>query len=327
MPTDNVLEQPSQQEAQRAARAMVLLLFAETPVHPGAASGKAALDLPLQRSVQTEWPIINDATLRGGLRRYVETRDPADKDACEKQANSLFGDPNNPGRLSTPDAEVLLFPVASAKGMTAWITCKTALEYFARKLCLFRTFLSKAKGAKSEGAQVDELISAVKDLKDGTFATTESKLTWNGRTIILESDSFTEEPETPPVGAEGAPQRPADKIAQWFAGVLPATQYWTDRLKTHFVIVPEGAFTHYVLRKTDIRTRVKIAEGRVDQGPWTEENIPIDTLLYTIVSTVESNGDAVGEFGKVMENQPVLQFGGDQNLGRGMLRVGRLGGN
>jgi len=84
--------------------ASVLFFFAESPVHAGAGGGEAALDLPVQRSVQTGWPILNDGTVRGGLRRLAG----ANQD--EWFGTEMVDNPRA-GKFSTPDAEMLLFPV------------------------------------------------------------------------------------------------------------------------------------------------------------------------------------------------------------------------
>src|SRR5438876_185553 len=118
-------------QSNSTALASVLFLFAETPVHAGAAAGQAALDLPIQRSVQTRWPILNDGTVRGGFRRLVP------KELAKQYFGTEETEAPHPGRFATPDAELLLFPLASARGITAWITCLMALRHFQRRVSMF----------------------------------------------------------------------------------------------------------------------------------------------------------------------------------------------
>src|SRR5437867_1305887 len=92
-------------------KASLVFLWAETPVHPGTGSEQAEIDLPIQRSIHTRWAAINDSTLRGGCRRLASTEEKADEWFGTEQGLNA-----HPGRISTPDAEILLFPVASAKG-------------------------------------------------------------------------------------------------------------------------------------------------------------------------------------------------------------------
>lgn len=299
-----------------AEQAAVLFLTAETPVHAGSGNVQAALDLPIQRSVQTGWPIINDSTLRGALRRYAEGLTNANKD----KVAAWFGaePPANPsaGALSSPDAEILLFPVTAVRGMTAWVTATEALEYFARKVALFKSRLSAE--AQQKLKDLLEALDKTPTPSEGeALVTTDSAVAWEKQSkVVLETDTYR-------LGTERV-----DKLAGWFAdNACPHSRYWADRIRTRFVILPEHAFRHYTLRKTDIRTRVKLEKNVVKTGPWTEENLPVDTVLYTVLAEPEGNGSLLKEFLEAIkiEDKPALQLGGDQNLGRGFVRLRRLG--
>jgi CRISPR-associated protein Cmr4 len=317
-----------------AVRAEVLFLFAESPVHAGAGSVRAAVDLPIQRSVHTGWPVLNDSTVRGGVRAWVAGLRGEDK------ANEWFGiegpHVENPhaGRLSTADAELLLFPVAAPKGMTAWITCLAALRYFERKLALLEDLLTPQ--AAGRAAELRQALEPFPPDVAGNSAcvTTDSALAWpvpgGAAKVVLESDSFT-------VAAPAA-----DELARWFSqNAVPFGEYWRERLLDRFAVLPDEAFRHYVLRKTEIRTRIRIDEGRVAEGAlWKEENLPMDSLLYTLVTAIgdygagdeagtrRARGEVLAAFVAEMNlaARPVFQLGGDQNLGRGFLRLSRLGG-
>jgi CRISPR-associated protein Cmr4 len=309
--------------------ASVLFLMAETPVHAGAGSQEAALDLPIQRSVQTKWPIIADGTLRGGLRSRVRVavndekakelfghEEKASTDADTAKSDSLA----HAGFFSTPDAEILLFPVASARGMTAWVTCPAAIEYFKRKLDIFQPRLSP-EAQQAVAALGVAAAGALGLTGDTALVTRESEIAWAGapRKLILETDSHV-------VGDTAV-----DDLAGWFADhAIPLGDYWRKRVRSHFAVVSDEAFQHYTARKTDIRTRIRVSNGRVEGGGlWTEENLPVDTLLYTALC-VSGTGkpEHLQELDQIvgLGARTVIQLGGDQNLGRGVLRVGKLGG-
>jgi CRISPR-associated protein Cmr4 len=307
-----------------AERAAVLFLTAETPVHAGSGNVQAALDLPIQRSVQTGWPIINDSTLRGAWRGEAEDRardaNGEIPDPMKGKITAWFGseDTATPkaGGIASPDAEILLFPVTSVRGITAWVTCREALEYFARKLELFRSLLSSAAQGKLTGLRT-ALDSTPAPGRLEALVTTGSEVAWEQQgKVVLEVDSY----------ALGATR--VDALAQWFAdNACPHSDYWANRIKSHFVVLPEHAFTHYTKHKTDVRTRVKLEHSTVKHGPWTEENLPVDTVLYTVLAEPEGSGELLQDFLehiKVTE-KPALQLGGDQNLGRGFVRLRRLG--
>lgn len=322
-------------------KASVVFLFAETPVHAGAGGTEAAIDLPVQRSVQTGWPILNDSTVRGGFRR-----------ACGDKADEWFGteegDDRHPGWLTTPDAELLWFPVAAAKGLVGYVTCVPAIQYFVRKVELFKDQLENgAQKALKElktwltqagdgPAKLKAWVPDAGSLPEGQSAGEE--LLWvrgQGQNVrkyvILESDSF-----------EVEEREKASRLAEWMATyALPLDNFWASWLKKRLVVLHHEGFSHYVKTKTDIRTRVRIVKGRAaDTGLWTEENLPPDSLLYTVVAaynwTLGSPTKQPGKAGRILEDMrkkvgldsvgTVIQLGGDQNLGRGLLRLRELRG-
>jgi CRISPR/Cas system CMR subunit Cmr4 (Cas7 group RAMP superfamily) len=137
--------------------------------------------------------------------------------------------------------------------------------------------------------------------------------------IVIESDCFT-------VRNDGK----CNDMASWFADqCLPtADPFWKTMLWKNLVILNDLAFKHYALRSTEIRTRMKIENGvAAASGPWNEENLPVDTLLFTVLSEVASqdNGGAaaLAAFLRHVEDRHrnICQLGGEQTLGRGLLRL------
>jgi CRISPR-associated protein Cmr4 len=315
---ETMSQQPTTGAAERAA---VLFLTAETPVHAGSGNVEAALDLPIQRSAQTSWPIITDSTLRGAFRRQAEwLADLPDSEVNRELVAKWFGTepPEDPkaGALSSLDAEILLFPVAAARGVNAWVTCKEALEYFVRKLALFDRRLSEQARQKLRELQ-EQLGDTRAPGPREALVPEASALTWNqANAVVLETDAYT----VGDIRVTG--------LARWFAdNAWPHKGYWAERLAQRFVILHEHAFRHYTLRKTDVRTRVKLEAGVVQTGPWTEENLPVDTVLYTVLAEPEGNGSLLKEFLDAIkiQDEPALQLGGDQSLGRGFVKLRLLG--
>ncbi len=329
--------------------ASVVFLLAETPVHAGAGGAEAAIDLPIQRSAQTGWPILNDSTVRGGLRRTCK-----DKKQADEWFGTEEGDDRHPGWITTPDAELLLFPVAAAKGLVAYVTCLPAIQYFLRKVKMFEHAIANEAAKQA----LKSLETWAKGAGSGPSASSRAwvanapEVTWQKnqqRFIVLEPDSFE-------VEGDGK----AEGLAEWIVtNALPcqsesssmsastgsgggssSCSYWQTWVKPRVVVLHPEAFDHYVRTKTDIRTRVRISEGRAaDTGLWTEENLPPDTVLYTVLTgynwTLGSRDEKPGEAKRILgemrthvglaTKRPVIQLGGDQNLGRGLLRLRELG--
>lgn len=101
--------------------------------------------------------------------------------------------------------------------------------------------------------------------------------------------------------------------------------YFSEQIREKTTIVPEDAFRDFVRFSTQIETHVKIGKnGTVEEtGPWDEELIPAETLMYCLVGfqgTDQQPGkDALETFTRDVTNKlRHLQIGGDATLGRGI---------
>lgn len=101
--------------------------------------------------------------------------------------------------------------------------------------------------------------------------------------------------------------------------------YFSKQIQEKTTIVPEDAFRDFVRFSTQIETHVKIGKnGTVEEtGPWDEELIPAETLMYCLVGfqgTDQQPGkDALETFTRDVTNKlHHLQIGGDATLGRGI---------
>ncbi|MCS7202817.1 MAG: type III-B CRISPR module RAMP protein Cmr4, partial [Dictyoglomus sp.] len=80
------------------------------------------------------------------------------------------------------------------------------------------------------------------------------------------------------------------KLAEWLSdNIFPndsSYQFWRDKLKKDLVILSDDDFKHFVKSSTEVITRTKIDDvtGTVQSGAlWTEEYLPQDTIMYSIV--------------------------------------------
>ena len=105
----------------------LLYLFTRTPLHVGAGASVGAIDQPIIRERHTGHPIIPGSSIKGVL------RDACRNDDLKAKEESIFGKQDDAGKLAFGEAKVLAFPVRSAKGSFAFITCPLALERFRRE--------------------------------------------------------------------------------------------------------------------------------------------------------------------------------------------------
>ncbi len=291
-----------------------LYLYTETPLHAGAGSGLSSIDLPIQRERTTQYPMIQGSGIKGKLRAALE----GDRDSLTQERQELidvvFGPPStngtgseHAGALIAGDARLLLFPVRSLNGVFAYTTSYDVLSRFKRDVEL------------AQAAKFEWNIPQAGD--DKVLLTTNSKVHYNN-TIVLEDFSFDTQAD-----------KQVDVIANWIANhALPnlGTDYWPDKVRTSLAILPDDVFRDFALYATEVITRVRIDRSKktVERGAlWTEEHLPTDTLLYVQLYATKARKKAsqiteqqVLAQIKSLNNMP-LQLGGDETVGRGLVRV------
>lgn len=314
-------------------KAAMLFLYCETPVHAGSGSSLSIVDLPIQRERITNLPIVQASSLKGVLRAEVERILKQRNDSqADQKVKVLFGPETqqaseHAGCVSPHDARILLFPVRSLVGVFAWTTCPLVLERFKRE-------------ASAAGLQVDWTVPQSPTKSNQAFVASDTEITVDS-TVVLEEFAFN-----------ATPRQEAKTIAEWLSkNALPQSseyQQWREWLPKRFVILPDDAFRDFTQMATEVITRIRIDQKKktVAEGAlWTEEHLPSETLLYApifvskplgektkIPDELKENGEPSAQ--KVMEllrdlitpkdNQPYLdrlQIGGDETVGRGIVKV------
>lgn len=96
-----------------------------TSAHVGSGSTLGIVDLPIQREVHTDFPVIPSSAIKGVLRANFEKQN-------KTEADILFGSQDQEGDIVFTDAKIILFPVKSLKGVFVWITSPLVLSRFER---------------------------------------------------------------------------------------------------------------------------------------------------------------------------------------------------
>jgi len=132
-------------------KSKLLYLFTRTPLHVGAGASVGAIDQPIQRERHTGFPIIPGSSIKGVLADGLDflARDEHGKILKDDSRNTskrtekgaqLFGpgaskvegDNGQAGAISFGEAQLLAFPVRSAKGCFAWLTSPLAIKRWSR---------------------------------------------------------------------------------------------------------------------------------------------------------------------------------------------------
>ena len=303
----------------------MLYLYVETPLHAGVGSGLSSIDLPIQHERTTQYPMVQGSGIKGRLRSAAFAATEGEKPTWIKDEVTIVFGPENgsdhAGALIAGDARILLFPIRALNGVFAYTTSYDVLNRFMRDM-------NRGGGSLKWNIQGEK----PEDSKHVALVTKTSRVTANN-TLVLEEFSF--DAETKPV---------VDDIAKWIAEkALPQTEeykYWRDKIKNSLVILPEDDFRDFVLNATEIITRISInRETKTAAGTalWTEEHLPTDTLLYvpiyaTHARKMKKDGDKdvpamlaseILEKARSLEvsQRGYLQLGGDETVGRGMVRM------
>lgn len=321
-----------------------LFFRTETPLHAGSGSDLGHIDLPIQREKHTDLPNIQSSGLKGAFRQNIEDnvtavedkigvhlvfgydKDIHDKNAQDKIENQkvkdFFRNPEDndfSGSLAFTDARLLLFPIKSFRGVYALATCPLIINRFVKEM----NFVCNTSPAISS--------FDFKNLGDNIAVANKIFLEMNGK-VILEEYAFDIETEQ---NTEIA------KLVNELNTLIgcDANSDITNRL----VILPNDVFRDFTRLSTEVITRTKIdnATGTVQNGAlFTEEYLPAESYLYTIVATSNVFQTKVGKE-KREEKHPnlnlstdkevmtffkdkskdVMQIGGSSTLGKGIVKL------
>ncbi len=272
-----------------------------TPLHIGVGSGIGHIDLPIYREVPTNFPLIPASSLKGVLRqkwlentlektglsslndydKKVENGD--DDNSYVKKSMEIFGSQNKEGSLIVSDSRILFFPVKSAKGIFAYITCPFVLKRF----------------SKDTGINVGEIEDIIENHK--AIVLNDEKLVYKNKDLlILEDFSFKVE------------RKNNNEIWNIAKNI--------DIDRKRIVIVSDDIFGSMVESYTEIQTHTKIdlEKGVVSENAlWVEEYVPPETVFYTILDL-----PVIPEFKNFVETTiKTLRIGGNTTTGKGLVEV------
>lgn len=317
------------------APAALMLLRAQTELHPGGGAPYGTIDRAVQREVQTTWPMIAfsgaKGTLREQYREYLLKHKPklANRREADKDEDlvAIFGkaEADGAGALMPIDLYLLAYPVASGRGVFAWVTCAGVVERLRRALRL--AGLPKA-------AQPPALAAGLNRNKRNDMA----RVTTHSEDIVM--------PEFTPGTSRRVRLRdiecelddsavlraPLDKLADWIADNVPEFNpaanppYDLFDPRARFVQVSDNIFTFltrygtnvvaHIALDTDTRT---VARGAL----FTQELLPAESIFWgTLLNPARTRAacDVIGELKKALSHG-WMQIGADAGTGKGLTWV------
>ena len=302
-------------------------IIVKTPLHAGSETELGIVDMPIQRERHTSFPKIEASGVKGCLRDIFENKmkngEIANSSNKDNTISLSFGSEQGDGHagaLGFTDARILLFHIKSMKGVFAWITCPMVLERFKAdlELCKNTNGISKDSLFFDE-IPLDDLLNS-KDNKNKCIIANKEYLEIN-ENIILEEYAFE------------IHEKNIKKIAEFISNVIDISE-----INNKLVILSNNDFRDFVNHSTEVITRIKIKPetGTVEPGAlFTEEYLPAETVMYSLVLTTPIFNKEKGRFAKTNsqseeeilmdffeKNVPdVIQIGGNATIGKGIAKV------
>lgn len=284
-------------------------------MHLGTGASTGGIDLPLAREVGTGWPLIPGSGIKGVLRNELVTEHTDWLFGSKRDATS----DRDQGALMFSDLRLLCLPVRSYAGGWAWVTSPAALQAYAReaKWCqpgdAARAALPVALPAEpASDASVEATV-------DGPLAVSQAIFLHDIRLRVT------------------ADEASKASVLSWATHLADRVFAANDRASERtlflqrFVLVSEAVFAYLATVAMDVRTRVRleVRKAVATSGPWVEESLPVETLLWGSVAAdaikksdnvPHSAAEAISAFSKLVGAERRLQIGGKATVGRGVAR-------
>lgn len=285
---NNSSSQTNESQAMQPERRL-LYIFTRTPLHVGAGASVGAIDQPIIRERHTGFPVIPGSSIKGVLRDACRNHDQ-----FAKLEQAIFGQQDTAGTISFGEAKILAFPVRSARGSFAFISCPLALDRFLRERVADRQL------------EVPDEPEEMACLAGETVT-----ITRNGHTgVVLEEYRFNR---------TGAFPQSWEKV---LLDLLNDPVWKTG--KSRFVLLSNGDFSHFVRNACEVSQHVAIdpGKGTAKSGAlFNLEAVPAETLFFAPVTASARAKDELRDLEKLLAAKPVLQLGGDSTTGLGFCTV------
>ncbi len=292
--------------------AVLMLLKALTPVHVGTGREEALhVDLPIQRD-EFDFPTIWASSLKGAAKANVRDND------FRKHLGSDPGEPETtPSHIAFLDAKLLLIPARSLDNVWTYVTTPHLLEYLNTYLSIYNEItgsnlllnLSHIASYTSQGVAITS--KALEKTAPGS----------NVRIIVNETEiQAVYDPDI-------VKKIRLDAVLQGIAKDV------LDDINSHgIVIVPDKDNKGLaIIRRSMViqyRVRLKRETKTVDAGPWSEEYLPLKTVLVSLALCRDAQGKDGGKSAKDLCNELKDMFsnrsiyvGGKETIGRGLVKI------
>ncbi|GAB4331768.1 MAG: type III-B CRISPR module RAMP protein Cmr4 [Promethearchaeota archaeon] len=281
-----------------------------TPTQVGCvADVNAPVDNAIARERTTGNPIVPGSALKGTLLRWCK------RTLGANVAREVFGTNEASGKLPVTDAQLVAFPVKSARGLFGWASCPLILDRL-NQLADGALFTGDVPTpGRTEDGLPEVLLPGNTSVKFTRWeGTRELELVeWEMLLFALREDG-------------------SEFRQEMLDALDPATtRAFKEKMKQDWGVVSEDSYRVLTTQATDLQARVRIGEaGTVEKGAlWTEEYLPACSMLVGFLLR-EGGGENVDVLLKALKKGVALQVGGNETTGKGFVTVkaaGPLAGN
>ncbi|OYD06590.1 type III-B CRISPR module RAMP protein Cmr4 [Paludifilum halophilum] len=270
-------------------KASIIGLLTETMMHPGSGQTNGAIDLPVARESTTDYPVVVGSGVKGAFR---------DKAEQEEWANigELFGEQSRAGKVAISDARLLLLPVRSLQGYYRWVTCPYLLERLQRDFRLAGQPITEELPEVNEGEVLVEKGEGTLFLEELSFDVVDEK---SKRQLV---------------------QTWAERIAP-----LIGHSHVRERLSKQLAVVSDHDFAYLARYSLPVHVRNRLNGEKTSESLWSEETLPPDTLLYTLLIPRPGGEPELEAMQRYLKEKPYIQIGGNETLGQGWCLISTEG--
>jgi CRISPR-associated protein Cmr4 len=262
----------------------LVYLYLLSPLHTGGTTQEGNL-LGIARESHTEMPYIPSSTIRGRLRASASGE--KESGAEKSKRFSLFGNEIEDGvqleqgSIWVGDGSILWLPVPSLSHGVVWVSSPLLLRRWAR----------------ITGGHISQISDYGTNLKDG-------------KSSVYLKDAILKDSDL----------QDWDDYKEY---IPPTAKTEIDKV----LVLPDQHCATLIQMSLWRQVKVKLDQHKsVSKGSFRyEEAIPPDTLMYFPWGvTSQVNGDkeqSITDFQALLGNDQILQFGGQESLGRGFVQL------
>lgn len=277
----------------------VAYFWCETEFFPGGEREAGPVDLTVQRNFKGI-PYVRGSSIKGALRSFYELN------GRKSDAEVLFGSAEQAGCLVVENAEILAFPVKADRELFVYVTSPSQVSAYVRDVSKVGVSLEEVDVKKDEALSAE--LEGDIELMDGKYVL---KLRKDGRVGKLASEI-----------SRFAVPRVDGKPA-------PGYSYLEQRLRK-LIVVDDDLFREIANSGLVVVLRIALnyeTKTVAEKAMFYQELIPEGTLFYAPIMRAfrsrcrKENGGKVDEFLDMLRRGLLINLGGDETTGKGVVRI------